>query len=848
MIDPDGLPASLVSTDRALLWRREKRDEQETKVPYRPGYPSEHAAVNDPETWGSFWTALADVQDGEADGVGVVLGNGIVGVDLDDCRNPDTGELADWARKIVDRLDSYTEVSPSGTGLHVLARGRLPDGRRRKGHLEMYSDGRYFTVTGDHLEGTPAEIEERTAELAALHAQVFENVDRRDEGARPRPSTPLDVSDRELLERARAAGNGSKFEKLWSGVTSGYDSHSEADLALVNLLAFWTRGDIDRIDRLFRRSGLMREKWEREDYRERTISAALEGRTDYWEPRRDGARSASGASGDAEGGWGDPISLGPEPPADLPSEVLPSPLRDHVESVAANTQTPVGLPLTVGLAAASATVAGKADLQVRRGWREPVNLYLAAVLDPANRKSPVEKAMVAPLREYEREEAREVGPEQRAALDRKEALEKRLSRAQKALSKADGAEEEGQALSDLEDARRRIEELEVPTPPRLLTDDVTPEALGRIMDENAGRGAIISSEGDVLRIFAGRYSSTGDPTLDIIKKAWSGDSVRVDRVGRDGAHLPRPLLTVGLTVQPTLLRTLGNREVLDGEGVLARFLWMAPPSLIGDRLTGADVPAPDEEARAKYECLLRALLDLEPADVDEETGEWRPHVLELSSEARDLLYGWEDEVEELLADGGELAPIRSWGGKLVGTTVRLAGVLHLVERTGQEGRPFAAPVSRGAMEAAVRLARSFVPHARHVLAGEVGMDEEIKLARYVLRRIREADDDELTVRDLWQLTRGKAEIEEVADLRGVLARLEAHRLVRVVERESTGGRPPSPWVRLNPRARENIPKSPTSPQHEDRTPTSGSFGDTDPRGASEAEPPPDADEGEEVLL
>lgn len=548
-------------------------------------------------------------------------------------------------------------------------------------------------------------------------------------------------------------------------------------------------------------------------------------------------RSSSGDSGDANGGWREPIPLGPEPPADLPSDALPFPLREQVESVAAFTQTPTGLPLTVGLAAVSTAVAGKAEIEVRGGWREPLNQYLAAVLDPANRKSPVEKEMTVTLREYEREAARELGPKHRAALDRKEALEKRLSRAQKAVAKADTAQEEGQALSDLEDARHRLEELEVPTPPRLLTDDVTPEALGRIMAENAGRAAIISSEGDVLRIFAGRYSSTGDPTLDIIKKAWSGDPVRVDRVGRDGVHLPRPSLTVGLTVQPTLLRTLGNREVLAGEGVLARFLWMAPPSLIGDRLTGADVPEPDEMARAEYDRLLRNLLDLEPAGMDEAC-EWTPHVLELTPEAQDLFYTWESKVEGMLADGGNLAPIRSWGGKLVGTTARLAGVLHVVERAGRKANPVAAPVSGEAMERAVCLARSFVPHARHVLAGEVGMDEGVQLARYVLRRIREAD-DELTVRDVWQLTRGKAKIDETADVEDVLARLEAHRLVRVVERSSTGGRPPSPWVRLNPRTREQIPKRPTSLQNEGETRTFGSFGGADREGPSETEPHPD---------
>lgn len=534
-----------------------------------------------------------------------------------------------------------------------------------------------------------------------------------------------------------------------------------------------------------------------------------------------------GEEGDGDGGWREPIPLGPRPPEDLPSEPLPSPLREHVDSVAAFTQTPTGLPLTLGLAACSAAVAGKAVVEVRSGWREPLNLYLAAVLDPANRKSPVEKAMVAPIREYEREGAREVGPDRRAALDRRDALEKRVSQAKREVADASTPEEEGQALSDLEEARRRLEELDVPTPPRLLVDDVTPEALGKIMAENAGRAAIVSSEGDVLRIFAGRYNSGGDPTLDVIKKAWSGDPVRVDRVGRDGAHLPRPLLTVGLTLQATLLDTLANRDVLEGEGVLARFLWMAPPSLIGERLTGADVPPPDAEARQAYERLLRDLLGLEPAAVDPETGEWEPHVLELDPEARDRLYAWEAEVEDLLADGGDLAPVRAWGGKLVGTTVRLAGLLQVVERAGRRAPPFTAPVSPAATDSAIRLARAFVPHARYVLADEAGVDEELELARYVLRRVREAGEPELTERDLWQLCRGKTAIEDMGDLREVLARLEAHRLVRRVRRPREGpGREPSPRVEFNPRARDNVPRIPRKARDGDPDADSGDSGDT----------------------
>jgi len=125
----------------------------------------------------------------------------------------------------------------------------------------MYSEGRYSTVTSDCLG--PSVIEERNEGLAAFHAEVFGK-----NGGRPEPpprqsAPPTNIDDAELLERARSASNGAKFSALWSGDRSGYASHSEADQALCNLLAFWTGADAARIDHLFRASGLYREKWDR---------------------------------------------------------------------------------------------------------------------------------------------------------------------------------------------------------------------------------------------------------------------------------------------------------------------------------------------------------------------------------------------------------------------------------------------------------------------------------------------------------------------------------------------------------------------------------------------------------
>jgi putative DNA primase/helicase len=208
------------------------------------------------------------------------------GIDLDKCRNPETGEIDQWARKIVDALDSYTEVSPSGTGLHIFVKATLPGRNNRKGPVEMYESRRYFTLTGKHLNGTPTEIHERHDVLERLYRHVFKDEKRADQtnGYRPRTAS-LDVGDEDLLELAMRAKNGDKFSQLWRGDTSDYaGDESRADLALCSLLAFWTDGDTMRMDHLFRQSGLMREKWNRHDYRERTFKRVLEGKTEFYQP------------------------------------------------------------------------------------------------------------------------------------------------------------------------------------------------------------------------------------------------------------------------------------------------------------------------------------------------------------------------------------------------------------------------------------------------------------------------------------------------------------------------------------------------------------------------------------
>src|SRR5207249_38342 len=178
------------------------RDGKRTKPPYDPR-TGDYASVTDPATWTTFDAARTAACAGRYDGIGRVLiaDERFVGIDLDHCRDRETGAIAPWAQQIVDALRSYTETTPSGEGLRIFVRGTLPPGGRRRGNVEVYDRDRYLTVTGAHLDGTPLTIEDRTAELAAVHARIF-GVPPAPTNGQP-PAEPVDLDDAALLDRAR---------------------------------------------------------------------------------------------------------------------------------------------------------------------------------------------------------------------------------------------------------------------------------------------------------------------------------------------------------------------------------------------------------------------------------------------------------------------------------------------------------------------------------------------------------------------------------------------------------------------------------------------------------------------
>jgi putative DNA primase/helicase len=275
------------------------------------------AKSDNPETWADYDTALAHVEENaKIQGIGFVfsIDDLFVGIDLDTCRDPETGELAPWAEDIVETLDSFTEISPSGYGLHIIVVGNKPGGHTRcsdtlekldalddlekEPDVEMYNHGRFFTMSGNILDGHST-LEQRHAELKDVYEEYIEReldlsnrVSVRERRLEEQFSDTKekkdrvsldDIPDEVLLRRAFNSEKGDKIQDLWKGnwVRHGYPSQSEADQAFANYLAWWTGHDEFRMNQLFVKSDLYRPKWDKvhssdgDTYGELTIKEAI---------------------------------------------------------------------------------------------------------------------------------------------------------------------------------------------------------------------------------------------------------------------------------------------------------------------------------------------------------------------------------------------------------------------------------------------------------------------------------------------------------------------------------------------------------------------------------------------
>jgi replicative DNA helicase len=878
LLNVDGIPPALRALPQWTLWAFTDNGSDENGKPKKPGKvpltcKGTLAQSNNPATWATFDAVVAALRAGvkpaasakaRADGkpifddVGGVAfvftkESGIVGVDLDKCRHPVTGEIAPWACDDVADLSSWTEVSPTGTGLHVFVRGKIPgDKGIASKKREMYAQGRFFAMTGRHVEGTPlhvVDVDDGT--LAALAARI--EGDKREEKAKaknkppPKSGSPIvdlnardvggtgradfDEAVAEVASAAPSTRNNTLNEcayRIGRMVAAGIVTEGEAFSRLAAAVAPWgsLSKDAACIERAFVAARTARNgPWAPT---RRQSDAADVDAVDWQAVIREARRShtAGPANGDAgadktdrTGGadptppvssvlsaWGPPMPIRSEPLQPFPVDRLPPPLAGYVAALAETLQVPPDLPALGVLAACAAAVQRRIEVAPTSDWRETLSLYALGVAESADRKSAAMAEVQRPLRAIEGRLATEARPAiVKRAADRR-VLEKRLKEVETLAAKAREATERKKHEEEAEALAFQLAGLPVLHAPRLLADDVTPEAVAVILAEQRERLAIFSAEGGVFGTIAGRYSQNGDANVDVFLKGHCGDGLRVDRKTKDPQTgersciaLERPALTMALFVQPEVVDEVTKDRKLRGRGLVARFLYAYPQSLVGSR--SVDAPPMPSATRDAYAATIERLfaramvgtaapaansatdLGFDTAEFDGDPRQVDVVTLSLDDEAAGVLRAFRQRIEPRLAPAtGDLACLGSWGGKLVGAIVRIAALFHLVMDDSNND-----VVCGDAMERAVAFADYFVDHAKGAMR-LMGIDPTSRKALLILRAAKTQGWQTVSRRDVHRAL--ESTFRNAADLEAPLSLLEERGWIRwLPQPEGKSGRP-----------------------------------------------------------
>ena len=425
--------------------------------------------------------------------------------------------------------------------------------------------------------------------------------------------------------------------------------------------------------------------------------------------------------------WDTPIPFDDYALPSFPVEALPEALRVYVVAVSESTQTAVDMAAVEALGIVALCSQGKYLIRGNADWAEPLNGYMVIILPPAERKSSVMALMVAPVESFEKEVNADLQAKIIESQMKLEAMEKEKRALVDKVSKGKATEEELQKKAEELARFKQVKAL------RLFVDDVTSEKLTSVLAENKGRAAIVSAEGGIFDILSGLYSR--NVNIDVFLKGHSGDTIRVDRIGRESESIIHPALTMLLAVQPEVLNGLMSNNTFRGRGLTARFLYSMPKSAVGAR-SFQTTPISDK-AKVGYATLIKALLSND--------GDREP--IELSAEARTVLEALFNEIEGRL--NSDLADITDWAGKFVGAVLRIAGILHIAQNPGM---PMFVEVSGGTMERAVSIGRYFLEHAKAAYS-LMGADQVNKNAEYLLTAIKRVDLAEFSRRDAMRLCR-----------------------------------------------------------------------------------------------
>lgn len=440
-----------------------------------------------------------------------------------------------------------------------------------------------------------------------------------------------------------------------------------------------------------------------------------------------------------EDGWEEPLSIDRPALTPFPVDLLGPSLAAAVKAVTAQVQVAPDIPAMIALAAVSVAVGGRVQVRVRPGWSEAPALWTATVAGAGERKSAAEAPFSDTLRGIERELQSKAIPEIEDAEQLMKIAQARLEDAEKAAIKAK-PDLRALRMDEAKLAKQELREMgDVPALPRLLFGDITPAAMPLKAAQQGGRMGVIHSEGTLIKQMGGLYNSGASDT-GFALDAYDGKAMPVDRIGRDSIEMESAHLTIGLLVQPIILEQLGRKkddEMLHN-GFVQRFLYGFPASRLGYQDPRGSVPIPAElmdDLRYRLGRLVHGL--------------WKntmARAVTFTDEASEVMYVFQEQMQERLRRGGDLHPMASWASKLPGKLARIAALITLYED------PAATQVQAEQLRAALAMAPYFVTHARLCL-DLMGANRDAKLmpARDVLEWLRRRKDDKrrepFTVRD-----------------------------------------------------------------------------------------------------
>jgi len=483
-----------------------------------------------------------------------------------------------------------------------------------------------------------------------------------------------------------------------------------------------------------------------------------------------------------------PILLDDQSLPAMPNDIITGWLGDIIEAIMQYTETPRELPTLMALAAISTCCQKKFTVSPELGYQEPINIWSLPVLESANRKSSVIKILTQPLIDWEYKQAKKLTPEIKKLISRRKTAEKKIELLRKQAVQSKGL--------DYDDLQNKIENLEsnlptIPIIPRLWAQDITPENLGIKMAENGGKIAILSAEGGIFDIMAGRYSNNM-PNIDIFLQSHAGDAIRVDRNSREPLFIDNPTLTIGLSPQPSVLRSLATKKEFRGRGLLARFLYAIPQSNLGNRKLN-NLPIP-EKVEKQYKEKINWLIDFKC--IKNAEGQEQPFILQFNTAAYKEWKDFQKMIEQELKDSGQFGHIKDWAGKLPGAAARLAGLLHCANHAG-DNNAILHPISLATTKQALSLAAILVKHALAAF-DLIGSNPDLEKACKIWHWIENKRNKTFTARDCFNDLRGS--FKKMIEVNCAIHILQERYYVFLQSQKNTGkkGRPPSHSYLVNP--------------------------------------------------